>query len=597
MQRIDLPRNLFFYALSAIVVSAIFIFFAIKYRSYVYEDFLGQQKTRIETSAQIQLRNLDSELQKYSLLPIGLSGSKNVYEALVSASDSNILKLNDELARLAATTKVSFIYVLDKDGVTVASSNFENEDSFIGQSLRFRPYFKEAIDSGASQYFAIGEITGIAGLFIAKRIDQDNEYLGVIVAKVQFEDIIEFWKTSQKNYFIINADGIVLFSSDPELNYTTILNIPEIRLREIYESKQFGERELKPAPIELDDNLFGRDSQGEPVQAAFAALPEYGWMLYEFEATEPVIQAANASIQSRLLTIGIFVVIAMTFVGWRISRRMDAEKTTNMLKTEIALQTKELSEANAKLEAEFSKREIINSRFRKAREELGQANRLGSIGAITAGVAHEINQPVAAIQAFAENTIKFLERQSYERAKQNVNSIIELSSIIGSITHQLRSYASRGKRSTNAVSIKKVIDGVELLIGDRIQAAGVEFVISGNTDSVPEVKADQIRLEQVLVNLLQNALEALIDISNPAIQMTIAANEPWVEILISDNGIGIDEDIAAEVFNPFFSQKPDGLGIGLGIAKDIMAEFGGAIELCDSILGGATFRLRLKMYE
>jgi two-component system C4-dicarboxylate transport sensor histidine kinase DctB len=142
------------------------------------------------------------------------------------------------------------------------------------------------------------------------------------------------------------------------------------------------------------------------------------------------------------------------------------------------------------------------------------------------------------------------------------------------------------------VEIASVIDGALLLIGDRVRAAGAtierEVALSG-----VRVVADRVRLEQVVINLLQNALDALEGRPDPLIRISAAYGER-VTILIADNGPGISPDIADQLFTPFVTGKPDGLGLGLGIARDIAREFGGDLDPTSSPLGGAAFRIVLR---
>ena len=246
-----------------------------------------------------------------------------------------------------------------------------------------------------------------------------------------------------------------------------------------------------------------------------------------------------------------------------------------MLEIEVAARTSDLVDANR--------------RFRAAREELAQASRLGTIGQITAGVAHEINQPVAAIRGFAENAGKFLDRGDAGKARDNLGTIVSLTERIGAIIAELRSFARRTTPTMGPVDIGPVIDGALLLVGDRIRENGVAIERVGEVAGLCCV-ADRVRLEQILVNLLQNALDALAGRPDPRIRIeTVAEGE--VVITVADNGPGVDPDVADNLFTPFVTGKADGLGLGLGIARDIAREFGGTLDHIASPLGGAAFRL------
>jgi len=302
--------------------------------------------------ARAQSSELGSELQKFSLVPIILRENPDVLAALSVGSNSNIEKLNFKLKSLTEQTHATYIYAIDKSGRTIASSNFDLPDSFVGRDYRFRPYFLRAMQDGESKYYAKGQTTGRAGLFLAGRISNAGEALGVIVVKVEFNDIAERWSNPASTSFVVNQDGIILFSSDMALNFKTLKPLTPAREVEIMEARQFG----------------------------------------------------------IILLVGVALFSLMLIYRRRRQKETEKAAVTELLKSEVARQTKELSETNEKLEHEIGQRESVNLRFRAAREELAQANRLGSVGAITASVAHELNQPVSAIRTYAENANKFLSR-------------------------------------------------------------------------------------------------------------------------------------------------------------------------------------------
>lgn len=578
----------------AVIAVIIFGVSAFSYRNAAHENTLLELQDYIEDVLQNQVQILEKELEKFSLLPLALSENPTVYMSFEEAFPESIERLNEKLAMLAKQTGAPYIYVIDEGGVTIAASNYSQPDTFVGRSFEFRPYFQEAMQFGYSNYFAKGEITGKAGLFLTRQIRDGEKSIGVMVIKVEFEAISNLWKTSDGITFVTDENGIILFASDPSLNFTLLEQISQEQREAIVRTKQFDGEPLLLSQLQIDDMSSGIDANGERIQSASLTMPELGWNVYHVKRIGAAINAKDTQIQANVLSFGIIFLVFGFFMAWRMSLAHQRAKTTCFLKTEVARRTKELSEANSRLEYEAEQRERINDRFRTAREELAQANRLGSIGAITASVAHEVNQPVAAIKTFAENTNKMLDRGQYDKAAKNLSSIASLATRIGEITTELRRYAKRGSQSIAKLTVSDIVDGVELLVGERIRAARISFRVVAPDEELPSVLAGRVRLEQVLVNLLQNAMEAVEPVSGPTIEMHIYKKAKQVAIAIYDNGPGINDAIRTEIFNPFFSAKPKGLGIGLGIAKDIMAEFGGSIELVDSPLGGAGFEIILK---
>lgn len=544
-----------------------------------------------------QTNELKSELQKYLLVPFVLSEDPDVIQALSSEHSNTVKLLNTKLEKLSLQTGASYIFVFDTRGTTIASSNFRSSESFVGQSYNFRPYFKQAMDTGSAKYFAIGETTGKAGLFLADRISVDGIALGGVVVKVEFGEISNRWNETSAISLVTDKNGVILFSNDDALNYKTLTPLSKQVRAQINRDKQFKDEALTSAGLSIQPDFLARNEEGQDLLVDSVLIPEFDWKAYRFLPLKTAIASANLRAQLIIALIGITLAAIVFFFRRRMMREMEKAKMTEYLKMEVGRQTKELSIANEQLTHEISERELINQRFRGAREELAQANRLGSIGAITASVAHELNQPVAAIRARAENAVKLLKRGDSSRVDENLGLIIDLTARIGSISTELRRYARRGSHAITSVSLEDVMSGVQILMGDRLRLEGVNFIISKDLQSLPDVKAGRIRLEQVLVNLLQNALDALEGRSNPEIRISFRTTTEEVFITVSDNGPGISKDEAKHIFTPFFTSKSDGLGMGLGIAKDIMTDFGGAITLLPSSTDGADFELKLIRHQ
>jgi len=547
--------------------------------------------------ATAQSSELGSELQKFSLVPIILRENPDVLAALSVGSNSNIERLNFKLKSLTEQTHATYIYAIDKSGRTIASSNFDLSDSFVGRDYRFRPYFLRAMQDGDSKYYAKGQTTGRAGLFLAGRISDEGEALGVIVVKVEFNDIAERWSDPASTSLVVNQDGIILFSSDRTLNFKTLKPLSPKRETEVFEARQFGLEPLEDAGIDISARPFTINNRDERTVTSQVEIDELEWTLYRSVPINAAVTSAKYKALFIILLVGVALLSLM--LAYRRRRQKETEKAavTELLKSEVARQTKELSKTNEKLEHEISQREAVNLRFRAAREELAQANRLGSVGAITASVAHELNQPVSAIRTYAENANKFLSRGNSEQTIKNLDSIVSLTERIGSISTELRRYARRGTRQIGPIRLEDLFDGVNLLMGQRLISKGVDFRLEKNLNHYPPVSAGRVRLEQVFVNLLVNAIDATESKTNPQIEISILNDTPMMEILVADNGTGIEENFAAQIYTPFITSKDEGMGMGLGIAKDILMEFGGSIELVDSPLGGAAFLIKLKLHE
>ncbi|WP_197976041.1 ATP-binding protein [Sphingomonas sp. CFBP 13733] len=552
-------------------------------------DATAAVRLRAMQQTRSNLRLLESELQTYRLLPVMLGEYTDVRAALASGTVDPAL--NAKLALLAARTGAPVIYALDTQGMTIAASNADRPDSFLGHDYRYRDYFTKAMASGATEFFALGSVSGRPGLYLSRRIDRAGRPLGVVVVKVEFDRIAQAWIQDHMATFVVDADGVILISSDPRLEFHTTRALSPARRRTLAQTRQFGTLPLLRAPLTLADDR-SRLGDGTPAVTVSLPVPIAGWHLVHMEPLDAALRSAAVRTRSATTIAALATIAAMLGAWWLHQRRKRNAGARAELEAEVARRTAELSATADRLQIEVEQREAADQRFRQAREELAHANRVGSIGTITASVAHEINQPVAAIRTFADNAAAFLARDEPARAATNLQAIVELTSRIGTITAGLRRYARRGAGSIGPVALDAAIDGVRLLIGDRFRAKGVTLDLPSGPEARLTVIAGRVRLEQVLVNLLQNALDAVAERPDARVDVTVGRKGRDVVLTVADNGPGIDPGIADDLFTPFATSKTDGLGLGLGIARDIMTEFGGTLDLVPAPRG-AVFRMIL----
>lgn len=527
--------------------------------------------------ARMSANLLASELQKFRLLPLVLAEYPDARAVLAGGTSSAPMEINRKLELLANRTDAAAIYLIRPDGTTIAASNWNLPSSFVGQNYAFRPYFRGAMARGAAELYALGTVSGRPGLFIAQRIDRQGKPLGVVVVKVEFDRLEREWRRQGAPTFVSDNHGVIIITSKPEWRFRTIAPIDQSARAAIRRAVQFGEMPLDPLGLERTDGALV--DGGVEYREAVTPVPMPAAELHLLQSLEPELASANAYARTAVLLV--FMALGGMFAAaFRASekKRLEAEARQN-LEREVIARTEEL--------------DLTNRKYRNAREELAQASRLGSIGQITAGVAHEVNQPVAAIRGFADNAAAFLDRGDTAKVRGNLTAIVGLTERIGAITTELRSFARRTTPAPGPVDIASAVDGALILIGDRMREQGVRLDRVGPEEG-HQVRADQVRLEQIIINLLQNALDAVKGVPDPLITIGTAVNGKQVALTVTDNGVGIDPAVADEIFTPFVTNKAEGLGLGLGIARDIAREFGGTLEVKQKAGPGATFLLKLK---
>lgn len=520
---------------------------------------------------------LASELQKFRLLPLVLVEYPDVAAALTHDAVARD-RLNATLELLADRTDAADIYVIAPDGTTVASSNAREPTSFVGQNYGFRPYFRDAMERGSAELFALGTVSRRPGLYLARRVDRDGRALGVVVVKVEFDAIENAWARSTGASFAADANGVILVTSRPEWRFRSTVGLDPAVIATARRTLQFGSRPPRPAPLTLSgkDAVLTGGATETRYRVATEPTPLAGGRLYHIAPLAGPLAAART--QALLLGLGLLFVLAvggaLTFRAAE-NRRLQREARI-ALEQEVARRTAELRETNERLVVESRQRAEADQRYRNAREELAQASRLGTLGQVTAGVAHEINQPVAAIRTFAENGATLLDRGAGQTARENFGHIVELADRIGRITAELRGFARKRTRATTSETVGSIIDGALILIGERARGR-LQVDVPADMRALA-LKGDRIRIEQILVNLIQNALDAIADRPEGRIRLAARRDKGGLALAVEDNGSGIDPSVRDTLFTPFTTAKPGGLGLGLAIARDIAREFGGELR-------------------
>ncbi|ASR11338.1 ATP-binding protein [Rhizobium leguminosarum] len=557
--------------------------------------------------ARLNAALLRTVLEKYRALPFVLSQDAALTAALAGTDAGAFERLSQKLENLAAGTKAAVIYVIDKDGMAVSASNWREPTSFVGNDYRFREYFQGAVERGQAEHFALGTVSKKPGLYISQRISGSNGLLGVVVVKVEFDDVEADWNASNTPSYVVDERGIVLITSIPSWRFMTIGRIAEDRLTAIRESLQFGDAPLQPLPLDMVRNLgdgldvVGIVMPGDAGKTRFLdvgiPVPATGWQLQHLVTLGPSVDAGIREARMLALLILLPLLAGAAFllrrrhaITLRISREQQAREE---LERRVVERTLDLSQARDRLQAEIIGHKSTEQKLQAVQQDLVQANRLAILGQVAAGVAHEINQPVATIRAYADNARTFLDRGQTAPAGENLESIAALTERIGSITEELKTFARKGRGSAEPTGLKDVIEGAVMLLRSRFAGRMDKLDIDLPPPEL-QVMGNRIRLEQVLINLLQNALEAVAPKAGEGrVEVRTSTEAGTVTVTVADNGPGIPPEIRKGLFTPFNTSKESGLGLGLVISKDIIGDYGGRMEvLSDS--SGTRFIVQLR---
>ncbi|MBU7579989.1 MAG: sensor histidine kinase [Porphyrobacter sp.] len=503
---------------------------------------LEDTRTAAEGQAAILAAGLESELNKFTLVPRVLAADPDVAELLGGSAAQRDL-LNRRLAALAQQTRAAAIYLMDARGQTLAASNWDRPDSFIGSNYRFRDYFADAMREGTGTEFALGTVSRRPGLYLAERVGPEGAPLGVVAVKVEFDSLEAKWRDARDMVFVTDRQGIVLLASNPAWRFRSVAQQDgpaDLQRDPRRDAMRFGI--ANPKPLELP----GGGRAGQPVRMIEKIQPiaPAGWELHLL--ADPSARLSVALANARLAGVAALALLALAGAGawmWRRQRQARAA-------AEIEAQTAQL------------------------REQLRQANRLATLGQITAGLGHEIRQPLAAMRVYAETGERLLASARADEAAGNFAKIAGLAARIGEITEEQLHFSRRSAEEPRNIRLAEVIDGSLLLLRDQLRQQNIALTLPAAEAAAATVRARHVQLEQVLVNLLQNAVQACGG-QGGAIVLEVASDARTVRLAVTDNGSGVPAPLRDTLFQPFVTSKTDGIGLGLAIAQDIMRQLGG----------------------
>lgn len=521
-----------------------------------------------ESDARLRAALLDGELARYRLLPLTLADDRDVVAA-IGGDMAARRALDIKLEGLSRVTGAPVIYVIGPDGITLSASNWRSPQSFVGADYRFRAYFRDALAHGEASQYALGTVTGNPGLYLSRRVANR----GVIVIKLDFDRIERVWAGAGGITLVRNPLGIVLVTSRPAWRFAATRPLAPRDEAQFRGEARVRATALAPLPVAARDGEERFVGLGATFLARTAVTAQPGWQLLLLEPIDAAVTSARraASISAALAT------IALAALGWAWRQRVTlSRRRTEELERAVARQT-------ADLRREMDERAESEARAAELREALRQANRLAALGQITASVAHETAQPVAAIRTYAASGATLLDRGAAAEARENFVKIGGLAERIGAVTAQLRGFARRQTGEVRPVDIAEVIDGALLILRQQLRGVALDLP---TLDPRLAVIGGKVRLEQVLVILMQNAVEAIAASETRRIALSLTSDATHVRLVVADTGPGVSPEIAARLFTPFVTSRPQGLGLGLVIAHDIMVELGGTLRLLPGEGGG-----------
>ncbi|TPE51867.1 PAS domain-containing protein [Maribrevibacterium harenarium] len=733
------PRPLWLY------VTVLLVCFVIIWRGG--DAFKNQQIDELRLNTQEQMAQLgnviESAISKYQHMPTLLASNDRVRKALLDELPADIRQLNRELEQINRITEASDSYIIDRNGLTIAASNYRLDTSFVGKNFAFRPYFQEALGGQPGRYYALGTTSNLRGYYFSYPVYHGASVIGVAVVKVDLKQFEQRFNNQGYEFLMLDPDGVVFSSSKSEWLYKVMGELSHEEQTRIAESQRYFDKTIETMPIvsrqrfsddatviELLENVeatgiqqehierlsflnmsqpirlldfqlallvplktieeqialwraifaggvtitvlaFGlarlrrrmlqersdaielaRHNQayireviqntqaglvtldanyriesynpavehlvgeslidiiGQPLQQVFTVAPGHGdrWhaALSDLSPAQPRVVTVEGELRAGNRQA---VPVEVTLCEMQLPNRRSHLVTFHDM-TERKRYEQDITEARLALEQRVRERtsdlENANQRLTKeieehkgTQQELIQTAKLAVLGQLSAGLNHELNQPLTAIRAFAENGIKFLQRERYDKVGENLEQIARLGHHMGDIIARFKVFARKGNVTPSPIDVGNAISGAVRIMEPRFKATNIRIQLPDTTGC--QVLGDMVFLEQVLVNLLANAADAILEHKGERKEVSVELEEQPEQVCIKvlDTGTGLSEEALARLFEPFYTSKSSGVGLGLGlsISQRIVEAMGGRLSAQNHPGGGAEFCVTLKPYR
>ncbi|MGI1670780.1 MAG: ATP-binding protein [Neptuniibacter sp.] len=544
--------------------------------------------------------------KRFDYLPFIVAGDHQVQRLFDQPQNTPLADaVNRKLESWKNESSAADLYLMDRTGVVIAASNWQQKDSFIGNDYHFRPYFQSAIRGLPGQFFAVGVTTARPGLFLSREVRDGNEIIGVAVIKIDMTQLESDWAAGGENVWITDTDGVIFLASNPAWRYKSLTQLSKETLTRLDSERKYSHHPIQPlqlikhspspegnAVITLKTESVGSPQLNQNFLLHQRQIEGLNWQLYYLSDLQGLARSKQVA-----TLVAVLIAALLAVIGLFLSSRW---KHQQLLELRVAQRTRELNQSNAQLKQEIEERIRAEKALRQTHEELIQAEKLAALGQLSAGLVHEISQPLSAIQTFLASTQLLIERDEIALARENLTDIDKLIRRVTSIVSHLKTFSSKSRGVLSRVQLQQVVDNALLVLTPRFNKTDIR--LNWQPPSAPiEVHADEIKLEQILVNLIRNAIDATQEEDGITGEITIElrADGKQAQISIRDNGCGIEAEDLPKLFDPFFTTKPpgEGLGLGLSVSFGIVEEFGGKLDAEPNPDRGTTFNLTLSLAQ
>ncbi|AGI66661.1 C4-dicarboxylate transport sensor protein DctB [Octadecabacter antarcticus 307] len=548
--------------------------------------YFQRQAEQNNVPLRLAAESLRAALDRYAPLPALIAERPSLTQLLSRPDDGALVaQVNEDLRQTASVVRASDVFLMDITGKTLAAASYLGPESNLDRNFSYKTYFAQALRGDLSSFQVYGTTTGEQGYFYAAPVEDGDRIVGVLAIRFNITAFESVWRGADSEFAVFDSNDFILMSSRPDWHFRAMRPLSDATRQVIAQNLQYPIDRIDLLPIttrslsESAQYLSIEGDRRESFVMSSLKLPDRNWTIASLSPTTPATLNALRTLLIAGLTILLILVGLLAYLlrqARHLEKLSQQEKAKRALEVAVADRTAELRQALADLE--------------QTQTELVQAGKLAGLGQMSAALSHELNQPLAAVKTYSDNARAFLRRENIKEADENLGRISKMVDRMASISAHLRNFARRPQQAIGAVQLDAVVQDALGVVDVRLNSEGGR-VVYNLADSDVYVIGGHVRLQQVIVNLINNALDAMAGQNDPVVELSVSGTS----LRVRDTGAGLDPEISNQIFDPFFTTKAPGKGLGLGlsISYNIVSDFGGTLTVTNHQDGGAIFCVML----
>ncbi len=535
---------------------------------YLSDRYIQAARNEIEHQLAVIGGQIVSELNRMSLVPLHLSRDSSLIEDLVTKS---FARTSVNLFEHQETVGSKTLHLLNDIGRLVATTERERLTEMHSE----RAFFVNAVRSDDTVFSSEILEDRIQRHFYSRRIEHDGKTVGVVVVEINLGSLFETLPDQEGIIFATDSSRTILFSTESRFHGKTeeevLADTTQVsRLRLAFRKASA----LLQAPVDVH-------FRGQSFARVASSIPFQGWRLIKLSD----FASARAKINQILaLEITVFAILLSSLIFWLLHRQQ----------FRLRIESRELRLLNARLEQEITERKRTEKDLERTRRNLAKSEKLAALGELSAVVGHELNQPLSAMRTYLASSRTLLDRDNPKDALEKIGELDDLVVRMANIIDQLKAHARENTDRLTEMDLRGAIDSSLAMMTAEIEQTGVKVTTEVPKDPVM-VTGDLVLLDQVIVNLIRNSLDAMADLDDKQLELRLNVDDSFATLTVKDNGIGLED--LNKPFLPFFTAKSQGLGLGLAISSGIAKDLGGNLTAENETPQGAVFHFRLPVND